>query len=285
MRYRDKNKMYLKARNSLRAFGNVGNKKATWRHVAFTAFLILITGCQAPTIYQLVYQDNQYQLIETQEKTWRPARLASESVAGRQDTPVPESCDFNGQKLRFELEESKLSILMVGEDSVSGDQTVGRLPDREIWSSPQEYQISSWFCADVDNDQVEDLGLILWKTGYYGDDLPNFVNENIEDYGQHLFLYNLEVGEDSVSGDQTVSRLPELTPKWHSSTLSAPIQSLVVHDLNQDGFQELIMIEEAEDQNQLAIWQWDDWGFSKKYQNPNLKDKNFGMFDNKLLIQ
>ncbi len=103
-----------------------------------------------------------------------------------------------------------------------------------IWPTPADSAVTDVRLADFDRDQQAELLVSLWKAGYYGPDLPFWQTENINDYGQHLFVYEIK---------------PTIKIKWGSSTIDYAIESMAW--LN----------------NQLFInnqaWIWEEFGFRK----------------------
>lgn len=98
--------------------------------------------------------------------------------------------------------------------------------------------------GDVDNDGYEEALVVLEKRGYYGPDLPFWLDENIDDYGNHLFVYKMEKTE------------PEL--QWASSTIPYDIYALEITDTDNDGKNDLI-VNEGE-----VVMEWRDFGFFEK---------------------
>ena len=100
--------------------------------------------------------------------------------------------------------------------------------------------------GDVDNDGFNEKLIVLEKRGYYGPDLPFWLDENINDYGNHLFIYKLETEE------------PEL--QWGSSTISHEIYDIEVKDVDGDGLNDLAVNSEKGD----YVMEWNDFGFKEK---------------------
>lgn len=131
--------------------------------------------------------------------------------------------------------------------------------NRELWTSPPEWQISSWVLGDANYDGQEDLLLVVWKRGSFGKDKPFWVEENDRDLRCHLFMFNL-------TGEQ-------IKAVWMSSALHRPICSLQLNDQNQDGKKELLIQEGSYSllsslihfhDDTPSLWQWQSWGFVKQ---------------------
>ena len=100
--------------------------------------------------------------------------------------------------------------------------------------------------GDVDNDGFEEELVILEKQGYYGPDLPFWEDENIDDYGNHLFVYKLETPQ------------PEL--QWGSSTIPYEILDLEVKDIDNDNLNDLVVTNPEGE----VYMEWNDFGFKEK---------------------
>ncbi|MDP3970860.1 MAG: hypothetical protein Q8P90_04105 [bacterium] len=107
--------------------------------------------------------------------------------------------------------------------------------DDLIWESEEGFKVSNFMIADVDNDGVDELIISVWKEGYYGVDLPFWEEDNIQDLGNHIFVYNL---------------IPDPEMQWGSSTIGYTIKSLDFQDGN--------MVINGDE-----YWQWGDFHFER----------------------
>ncbi|MBD3360828.1 hypothetical protein GF366_03435 [Candidatus Peregrinibacteria bacterium] len=135
-----------------------------------------------------------------------------------------------------------------------------------IFTSDPSWDVKEILAGDFNNDGQNDFALSLWKYGNYGNSLPFWEEKNDNSYKMHLFLYTW--------------KREKIGPLWHSSNL--PKQNLRTRliDTNNDGQNELIVIEtdyqnshdhksilsqnpDMEDASGLSIaqWTWNDWGF------------------------
>ena len=99
--------------------------------------------------------------------------------------------------------------------------------------------------------------MVLWKKGSFGPSKPLWGEGPDDEYSNHLFMYL--VLEDRVK------------PVWCSSALDRPIVELEVKDVNQDGKNELQVLEGPEYGPAYALrlvfshspscWVWQGWGF------------------------
>jgi len=131
--------------------------------------------------------------------------------------------------------------------------------DQTIWQSPENWWIDDFILADSTNDGIIDINLSVWKSGNYGDIKPFWVKENDLSIKNHFFVFNLE--------NKTVK------PVWQSSNLVDQNQEIAIADIDKDNKNELIVIEagysnkEICKNNYVAVWKWNDWGFTSEWQS------------------
>jgi len=145
---------------------------------------------------------------------------------------------------------------------------------KTIWQSPSNWWIDDFVIADSNNDGVLDINLSLWKAGNFGSSKPFWIAENEMSVKNHFFVLDFV--------DNKVKQI------WCSSNLSNPNCEFKIADINNDGKNELIVIEGDYSQrpkykcngNYVAIWKWNNWGFFNEWRSTkgnyiNLKiDKN-----------
>ncbi len=142
----------------------------------------------------------------------------------------------------------------------------------EIWRSDAEWQVVDFAWGDFNQDEARELALALWKKGDYAPGAPLETAENQEHWGSHLFLYSFREGQAKLI--------------WGSSLLERRILEIDAGDLNQDGRDELYVLEAEYGKkipaasDFLLEMQWEDWGFTKKWEKPgnyyNLRVYNQG---------
>ncbi len=126
----------------------------------------------------------------------------------------------------------------------------------QLWKSPADWRVTSMVIGDANHDNQEDLIMVVWKKGSFGQDKPFWIHMDDKQIRCHLFLYDL-------AGDHA-------KPLWMSSALDQPIKSLQIQDMNEDGKNELIIQEGSYSflscvlnfhASEPALWQWKGWGF------------------------
>lgn len=135
-----------------------------------------------------------------------------------------------------------------------------------IWESPREWWIDDFVLADSNNDDITDVNLSVWKSGDYGSSKPFWVKENDMSIKNHFFVFDFAGGV--------------MKPIWQSSNLDAPNCEFKITDIDDDGKNDLVVIEGDYSQkpictgNHVAVWKWNDWGFSNEWRSGNGKFRN-----------
>jgi len=128
-----------------------------------------------------------------------------------------------------------------------------------IWQSPDGWWIDNFVLADSNNDGVSDINLSLWKSGNFGASKPFWVRENDMSVKNHFFVL------DFVNAS--------IRQVWGSSNLGKPNCEFKIADVDNDGKNDLVVIEGEYSQeakckgNYVAIWKWNDWGFSNEWRS------------------
>jgi len=100
---------------------------------------------------------------------------------------------------------------------------------RLLWQTPDNWWVDYYFVGDSDNNGVAELNLLVWKEGSFGPNRPFWVTEEDRSVKNHLFIFTLD---DHV-----------MRPVWQSSSLDNPNYWATLMDLNDDGAQELVVVE------------------------------------------
>lgn len=109
-----------------------------------------------------------------------------------------------------------------------------------LWESPKEWKVSKVLVADIDEDGSDEVMMLLWNRGDYGDYHPIWIKPDKYSYYQHLYVFNIT--------DNQLER------QWMSSRLLPQIKKL---DLGENNT--LIAVDPYDNQ---TIWKWMSWGFT-----------------------
>ena len=131
--------------------------------------------------------------------------------------------------------------------------------EKMIWQSPSDWWIDDFALADSNNDGVVDINLSLWKSGSFGTSKPFWVKENDMSVKNHFFVLDFSGGS--------------IKQVWGSSNLAEPNCEFKIADIDNDGKNDLVVVEGNYsrkpkcDGNYVAVWKWNDWGFSNEWRS------------------
>jgi hypothetical protein len=55
---------------------------------------------------------------------------------------------------------------------------------------------------------------------------------------------------------------------WAGSAVADPIREVELGDVDVDGVQEMVVLEERGDAQAVTVWRWHGWGFSLSWRSP-----------------
>lgn len=156
-------------------------------------------------------------------------------VAGSENVIISEDTDGSGMAASYQLINNQVRVWK--------DQQI-------IWESPAEWKIEQILLADADNDGIEELLMVLWKYGSFGDVSPFWHEREDKSYCCHLFMYRLQAGR--------------MRAVWCSSAVGSPIES-IRETTGPDQKWSLLVREKAKLPflYTQSVWQWQDWGFAR----------------------
>lgn len=128
-----------------------------------------------------------------------------------------------------------------------------------VWQSPSEWWVDNFVLVDSNNDGIADINLSLWKAGNFGSSKPFWVKENDMSVKNHFFVLDFSGGS--------------IKQVWGSSNLAEPNCEFKIADVDNDGKNDLVVIEGDYSQKSkctghyVAVWKWNDWGFSNEWRS------------------
>lgn len=146
---------------------------------------------------------------------------------------------------------------------LKGGHLTATQDENVIWQSPSDWWVEDFVVGDSNHDGQLELNIALWRAGNFGPSKPFWVEENDASVRQHLFVIKYENGE--------------FRPLWGSSNLEQPNCLLNLKDVDNDGYQELIVAEgnykdmPACQPEKIAVWRWNNWGFANEWRSLDLK--------------
>lgn len=108
---------------------------------------------------------------------------------------------------------------------------------KNFWSSGKELKVQDAFITDIDRNGDEELILLLWKRGRFGNERPFWINGDEISYSQHIFIYN-------------ISENKEVTSKWFASDIGRLVTRMKLVDRDNT----IILTEDRKDENTLWVW-------------------------------
>jgi len=126
----------------------------------------------------------------------------------------------------------------------AGEQVIIYRDGVEVWQSPPEWRVADLALGDPNNDGRGELLLALWKQDAAGA------------LCSHPFIIGYREGAYRLL--------------WGGSAVSDPIHEVELGDVDGDGVQELIVLEERNDglHRAVTVWRWHGWGFSLMWRSP-----------------
>ncbi len=118
------------------------------------------------------------------------------------------------------------------------------LNNDELWNSKNGCLVSDFLTGDVDHDGDNELILLFWRRGSFGEHLPFWIKRNDRSWSQHIGVY-----------DWKEEYSYRLDPAWVSSRLGMEISKLSMDD---EGVVTVVDTEGEE-----SRWYWRSWGLSK----------------------
>ncbi len=112
----------------------------------------------------------------------------------------------------------------------------------EVWRGLPEWQVVDLALGDPNDDGRGELLLALWKPDAEG--VPR----------SHPFLVGYREGAYRIL--------------WGGSAVPDPIREVELGDMDGDGVQELIVLEDRDGSRHVTVWRWHGWGFSLAWRSP-----------------
>ena len=120
----------------------------------------------------------------------------------------------------------------------------------EVWRGLPEWRVVDLALGDPNDDGRNELLLALWKPDAAG--VPRDSTERVE--VSHPFIIGYREGAYRIL--------------WGGSAVADPIREVELGDVDGDGVQELIVLEERADGRAVTVWRWHGWGFSLMWRSP-----------------
>jgi hypothetical protein len=108
----------------------------------------------------------------------------------------------------------------------------------------------------------------VWREGDFGSSKPFWINENDMSIKNHFFVFDIKADR--------------IMPVWQSSNLENPNREFCFDDIDNDGKQELVVIEGTYENDgafgeYIAVWRWNSWGFFNEWRSTKGKYINLSV--------
>jgi poly-gamma-glutamate capsule biosynthesis protein CapA/YwtB (metallophosphatase superfamily) len=123
-----------------------------------------------------------------------------------------------------------------------GEQVTVYRDGVEVWRGLAEWRVADLALGDPNDDGRGEMLLAVWKPDAAG---------NLR---SQPFIVGYREGAYRVV--------------WGGSAVADPIQEVELGDVDGDGVQELVVLEEREAGQAVAVWRWHGWGFSLEWRSP-----------------
>ena len=184
--------------------------------------------------------------------------LPEESAAllGRVEPSLPRvgfACDGQGCRSSGVPQTPAVGLFRAGALDLTGDgilERVQRMGEqvvvyhqaREVWRSPSQWRVVDLALGDPNDDGRGELLLALWQPDAEG--VPR----------SQPFVVGYRQGAYRLL--------------WAGSAVADPIREVELGDVDGDGMQELIVLEEHGEGQAVTVWRWHGWGFSLAWRSP-----------------
>lgn len=111
---------------------------------------------------------------------------------------------------------------------------------KQVWRSPKEILVQDFLWCDINHDKEEELILLCWRIGRYGDAKPFWVEKDEKQWSQHIYIYQW-TGE-------------EIHPLWMASDIGMDVAAFA--------FDEKKRLTITEKDGKITCWDWISWGLT-----------------------
>ena len=138
--------------------------------------------------------------------------------------------EFPYENAQIKLQDRQLQVLIGNERK-----------KQAVFKSKWDWCVQDVLTYDINQDGKEELVMLVWKHGSYGDHLPIWVQHNDIRLEQHIFIYQWDESRDT-----------KLRPTWMSSAVGYQVDSI------SKGTQGKLVITDSTGDS--MVWQWQGFG-------------------------
>lgn len=140
--------------------------------------------------------------------------------------------------IKWEKEEAAFEALNV---TLKGRKVIIRDNNTVLWETQADWFVQDMLVKDIDRDGADELILLVWKHGSYGDRMPFWEEKNDKELHQHIFIYKYDPKKEN-----------KVRPLWMSSQILYEIESI---SSGKDSF-----LDVTDHEGTTRTWIWQDFG-------------------------
>ena len=110
-----------------------------------------------------------------------------------------------------------------------------------LWETQADWFVQDMLVKDIDRDGADELILLVWKHGSYGDRMPFWEEKNDKELHQHIFIYKYDPKKEN-----------QVRPLWMSSQILYEIEYI---SSGKDSFLDI-----TDHEGTTRTWIWQDFG-------------------------
>ena len=126
-----------------------------------------------------------------------------------------------------------------GKAAGAGDKSGGA--GAVLWETQADWFVQDMLVKDIDRDGADELILLVWKHGSYGDRMPFWEEKNDKELHQHIFIYKYDPKKEN-----------KVRPLWMSSQILYEIEYI---SSGKDSF-----LDVTDHEGTTRTWIWQDFG-------------------------
>ena len=137
------------------------------------------------------------------------------------------------------------------EDTMNGGEAYVKLDGKRvevyitqntlIWSTDKSIKAQSFYVCDLDHNGFDELMILCWKRGRYGDSKPFWIERDEKAFVQHIYIYELRNGK--------------MSPKWMTSELGRVVREWEIINGR------YILLRDLDGEE--TLWQWESYGLKE----------------------
>lgn len=109
-----------------------------------------------------------------------------------------------------------------------------------LWESPKNVLVQDYLWCDINHDEKNELILLCWRIGRYGDAKPYWVEKDEKTWSQHIYIYQWKEGG--------------IHPLWMASDIGMDVKEFAF-----DAKKRLMITEKD---GKESCWDWISWGLT-----------------------